>query len=101
LDHGAVIWFGNAGSGSIIQEDLKNEFFFEDAMINGKCVGEAYSKYIWLFHRDFTTGNEMSMYGPSSIRDISTIHCIYGDPNLILYSPEWSSPKPIDSIINN
>jgi len=100
LDHGAVIWFGNAGSGSVIQEDLKIEFFFKDAMINGKCIGEAYSKYIWLFHRDFTTGNEMSMYGPSSIRDISTIHCIYGDPKLILYSPEWSSPKPIDSIIN-
>ncbi|MCK4364947.1 MAG: PKD domain-containing protein [Thermoplasmatales archaeon] len=110
LDHGAVIWYGNAGSGLCPQADLLDDWFFEDAMINGLSVGEAYSKYVWLHHRDFTIPEgdpnfEESMYGPSSLYawethgGITTVHCIYGDPELILYSPEWSSPNPIDSVI--
>lgn len=107
LDHGAVMWYGNAGSGLCPQADLLDDWFFEDAMINGLTVGEAYSKHVWLHHRDFTIPEgdpnfEESMYGPSSLYGgdgITTIHCIYGDPELILYSPEWSSPNPIDSVI--
>ena len=101
LDHGAVIWYGNAGSGLTPEEDLIDYWFFEDAMIKGEPIGLAYSKYIWLHYRDFTTSDPISMYGPSTLRDIATIHCIYGDPNLIIYSPEWTSPIPIDSILNN
>ena len=105
LDHGAVVWYGNAGSGLCPQADLLDDWFFEDAMVNGLSVGAAYSKYVWLHHRDFTIPEgdpnfEESMYGPSSLYDeegITTIHCIYGDPELIVYSPEWSSPNPVDS----
>jgi hypothetical protein len=101
LDHGSVLWYGNAGSGLCPQEDLKNDWFFEDVLINGESIGKAYSKYVWLHHRDFTTNDQTSMYGSSSLRDVTTVHCIYGDPNLILYSPDWSSPNPIDSNINS
>ncbi len=101
LDHGAVIWYGNAGSGLSPEEDLIDDWFFEDAMIKGEPIGQAYSKYVWLHYRDFTTCDPTSMYGPSSMHDIATIHCIYGDPNLILYSPSWKAPVPIDSILDD
>ncbi|KYK31199.1 MAG: hypothetical protein AYK22_08150 [Thermoplasmatales archaeon SG8-52-3] len=99
LDHGAVIWYGNAGSGITPEEDLIDDWFFEDAMKKGEPIGLAYSKYVWLHYRDFTTSDPASMYGPSTLHDVATIHCIYGDPNLILYSPDWISPIPIDSIL--
>jgi hypothetical protein len=109
LDHGAVLWYGNAGSGLCPQADLFDDWFFEDAMINGLPVGAAYSKYVWLHHRDFTIPDgdlnfEESMYGPSSLYagdGITTVHCIYGDPELIIYSPEWSSPAPVDSVVES
>ena len=107
LDHGAVLWYGNAGSGLETESDFMDCCFFEDAMINGLTVGEAYSKYVWLHYRDFTIPEdapnfEDSMYGTSSLygdTGITTVQCIYGDPELIIYSPEWTSPTPIDSII--
>ncbi len=107
LDHGAVMWYGNAGSGLETEGDLMDCCFFEDAMINGLTVGAAYSKYVWLHYRDFTISEgsphfEESMYGSSSlygVEGITTVQCIYGDPELIIYSPEWSSPNPIDSMI--
>ena len=107
LDHGAVLWYGNAGSGLCPQADLLDDWFFEDALVNGEPVGQAYSKYIWLHQRDFTLSEshehfEESMYGPSSLyggEGITTIPVIYGDPELIIYSPEWSSPTAVDSII--
>jgi len=100
LDHGAVMWYGNAGSGLCPQADLLDDWFFEDAMYNGKPVGESYCEYAWLLQRDFTEIDDTSMYGPSSLygdEGITTVHCIYGDPNLIIYSPEWTSPEAIDS----
>ena len=103
LDHGAVLWYGNAGAGLSPEGDLLDQWFFQDAMINGIPVGLAYSKYIWLHYRDFTTGDMTSMYGDSSMYGgdgISTINCIYGDPNLILYSPEWTAPIPVDSVLD-
>jgi hypothetical protein len=101
LDHGAVMWYGNAGSGLCPEGDLLDEWFFEEAMIYGLPVGFAYSKFVWLHYRDFTTSDPTSMYGPSSLigdKGVTTIQCVYGDPNLILYSPDWTSPIPIDSI---
>jgi hypothetical protein len=70
-------------------------------------MGEAYSKYVWLHHRDFTIGEgnehfEETMYGPSSIygsEGITTVPVIYGDPTIIIYSPEWSEPVAIDSVM--
>ena len=101
LDHGAVVWYGNAGSGSCPQEELMNDWFFENAMVNGDPIGLAYSKNAWLHHRDFTTGDLTSMYGRSSVGEVTTVHCIYGDPALIIYSPDWIIPEPIDSTIEN
>jgi hypothetical protein len=100
LDHGALMWYGNAGSGLCPEADLMDDWFFEDALEHGIPVGRAYSEYIWLHYRDFTTGDPTAMYGSSSLYGgdgITTVHCIYGDPNLIIYSPEWTSPQAIDS----
>ncbi|MFW6119888.1 MAG: hypothetical protein ACOC80_03175 [Petrotogales bacterium] len=100
LDHGAVVWYGNAGSGLCPEADLLDDWFFEDSMLHGQPIGPAYSQYIWLHYRDFTTKDDISMYGPSSLygtEGITTVHCIYGDPNLILYSPEWTAPTPVDA----
>jgi hypothetical protein len=107
LDHGALMWYGNAGSGLCPQADLMDDWLFEDTMIHGLNVGEAYSQYVWLHQRDFTIPEgdphfEESMYGPSSLYGgdgITTIPVIYGDPNLIMYSPEWTAPAAIDSPI--
>ena len=95
LDHGAVLWYGNAGSGLCPESDLMDDKFFEDALIQGETIGQAYSKQVWLHYRDFTTQDPVSLYGPSS-RQITTVHCIYGDPTVVIYSPEWTSPVPLE-----
>jgi hypothetical protein len=100
LDHGAVSSYGNAGSGLGYEADLQDDMFFRDCMIKGEPIGIAFSHQVWLHYRDFTTSDPTSMYGPSSLysdEGITTIQCIYGDPNLIIYSPEWQSPVPIDA----
>jgi hypothetical protein len=72
-----------------------DDLFFESTMIDGENVGQAYSKQVWLHYRDFTTLDPVSMYG-SSTRQVTTVQCIYGDPTLVLFSPEWNSPVPIE-----
>jgi len=102
LDHGAVMWYGNAGSGLCPEADLMDDWMFEDALVYGESVGEAYSKYVWLHFRDFTTADPVAMYGSSTLygtEGITTVPVIYGDPNLVLYSPDWQLPSPIDSNI--
>ncbi|UCF12264.1 MAG: hypothetical protein JSW06_09515, partial [Thermoplasmatales archaeon] len=99
LDHGALLFYGNSGTGVCPQADLQDDWFFEDAIGYGDPIGIAYSKTVWLHQRDYTTGDPTAMYGPSSRHATSpntTVHCIYGDPNLIIYSPEWTSPIPVD-----
>jgi hypothetical protein len=96
LDHGAVMWYGNAGSGLCPEADLLDDEVFEDTLVYGEAVGPAYAKQVWLHYRDFTTCDDVSMYGTSSM-DITTVHCIYGDPTLIIYSPEWTAPTPTDA----
>jgi len=97
LDHGAVVNYGNAGSGLCPQADLQDDCFFEEAMLYGTPIGPAFADTVWLHYRDFTTSDPTSMYGSSSLYPITTVQCIYGDPNLILYSPEWTSPIPVDA----
>jgi hypothetical protein len=102
LDHGALLWYGNAETGSCPPADLEDDWFFEDILIHGEAIGPAYSKNIWKIYRDYTTCDPTSMYGVSSIfgdDGINTVQCIYGDPTIIIYSPEWTSPTPIDSIL--
>lgn len=95
LDHGAVLWYGNAGSGLRPEADLMDDRFFESTMLHGETVGEAYSKEVWLHYRDFTTLDPVAMYG-SSTKQVTTLQCIYGDPTLVIFSPEWTEPVPID-----
>jgi hypothetical protein len=99
LDHGAVLWYGNAGSGLSNQEDLMDEFYFEKVMVEGQSIGEAFADLVWLFYRDFTTKDPIAMYGASSLQ-VTTVHCIYGDPTLVLYSPEWVCPEPVDAVVD-
>ncbi len=106
LDHGAVVWYGNAETGSCPPSDLVDDWFFEDLLINGDSIGEAYTKHMWKIIRDFTSGDEDVMYGTSSIfryeegdDGIPSCQVIYGDPTLKIYSPEWTIPIPIDSAL--
>ena len=96
LDHGAVIFYGNAGTGLCPEADLQDDEFFTDTFIYGEPIGPAYSKQVWLHYRDFTTSDPTSMYGTSSMQ-VTTIQVIYGDPLFIVYSPEWTEPIPIDA----
>jgi hypothetical protein len=95
LDHGAALWYGNAGSGLCPEADLMDDEFFVSAMIDGETIGQAYSEEVWLHYRDFTTLDPVAMYGESTLQ-ITTLQCIYGDPTLVIFSPEWSMPVPID-----
>jgi hypothetical protein len=96
LDHGAVCWYGNANTGLCPQADLEDDNFFNDTMVYGMAIGPAFARGVWLHYRDFTTLDPTSMYGPSSMQ-VESIQVIYGDPSLIVYSPEWTSPAPIDA----
>jgi hypothetical protein len=95
LDHGAVFWAGSAGSGPVPGPDFLADQFIKDTMIYGEPIGQAFAKYVWLSYRDFTTDDPTTMYGISSM-DQEGLECIYGDPNLIIYSPDWTSPIPVD-----
>jgi hypothetical protein len=97
LEHGAVFWYGNANTGLCPEADVGDDMVFECTMVDGDSIGVAWSKQVWLHYRDFTTGDPTSMYGPSSMYPITSIQVIYGDPSLIVYSPEWQSPVPIDA----
>jgi hypothetical protein len=96
LDHGAICWYGNAGTGLCPEADLADDNFFNAVMIDGVPIGPAFSTQVWLHYRDFTTGDPTSMYGPSSAQ-VTSIQVIYGDPNLVIYSPDWNSPVPVDA----
>jgi hypothetical protein len=95
LEHGAALWYGNAGTGSCPPQDAMDDLMMHDVLVNGKSVGEAYSKYIWQYFRDYTTKDPVSLYGSSSLQ-ISHVQVIYGDPTLTVYSPEWIEPIPIN-----
>jgi hypothetical protein len=96
LDHGAVCWYGNQGTGYIAEMQKQAELLLSNVMVNGESIGPALSKYIWMYSRDYTTGDPASMYNINT--RYSSFHpCIYGDPALIIYSPEWTSPEPMDT----
>jgi hypothetical protein len=97
LEHGALFWYGNANTGLCPEADIGDDAVFDATLINGVSIGVAWSQQVWLHYRDFTTGDPTSMYGRSSLYPVSSILVIYGDPNLIIYSPEWQAPVPIDA----
>ncbi len=94
LEHGAALWYGNAGTGSCPPGDYLDDRMLHEVMVNGASIGEAYSKHAWLIYRDYTTDDPASIYGWSSTY-ISHIQVIFGDPTMVPYSPEWTEPTPI------
>jgi hypothetical protein len=99
LEHGCALWFGNGNTGRSPQEEVLDQWVFEDIMDKGLGVGEALSNYLWLHQRDYTTRDPTTIYGRSSVLDneyLANDQMIFGDPNLQIYSPEWIEPIPID-----
>jgi hypothetical protein len=96
LEHGGALWYGNCGSGYGIQTTIHDNWMFYDVLVLGKNFGESHSKYLWIFDRDFTTGDPTAMYGPSSLFQgyLSNVHALYGDPTMTCYAPHWSEPIP-------
>ena len=98
LEHGSALWYGNCGSGYVIDTMLRDNWMFYDVLVLGKNFGESHSKYLWMFDRDFTTGDPTTIYGRSSFFQggLTNVHAIYGDPTMICYSPDWIEPVPIN-----
>jgi len=94
LEHGMAFYYGNAGTGLSPQEDLLDDQWIHDMMVNGMSAGEAFSNYVWLHQRDYTTGDPTAMYGGSSLQ-VTNQQLMFGDPTMICYSPEWTEPTPI------
>ena len=94
LEHGSAVWYGNAGTGSCPPADWLDDQMLHDLLVNGDSLGEAYSKYVWLIYRDFTTRDPTTMYAWSSTY-ITHVQVIYGDPTLVLYNPQWIEPIPV------
>jgi hypothetical protein len=101
LSHGSAIWFGCAGSAYGVQDDLHNSWMFHDVLVEGKGIGESQSKYQWIFNRDFTTCDPATLYGRSSLFQLSqggltNVKVLYGDPTMTCYSPNWVEPTPVN-----
>ena len=101
LSHGSAIWYGAAGSTYGVQDDLHNSWIFEDVMVRGEGFGESESRYQWMFNRDFTTLDPTTLYGRSSLFQITmggltNVKVLYGDPNMTCYAPDWIEPSPIE-----
>ena len=94
LAHGSALSYGNAGTGLCPQADLMDDNWMRDMCIYGKSPGEAFSSYVWLHQRDYTTLDPTTLYGTSS-NQVTNMQVIFGDPTLSLYSPEWTEPTPI------
>ncbi len=94
LSHGAALCFGNAGTGLCPQADLLDDSWLRDMCIYGDSIGESFSRYVWLHQRDYTTLDPTTLYGTSSMQ-VTNMQVIFGDPTLVLYSPEWIEPSPI------
>ena len=105
LEHGAALFYGNSNTGRSPQTDMQDSWWFEDFMVRGLSIGEAHSKLLWLFDRDYTTCDPTSLYGFSSIDEADQLGdglgqvntwLIFGDPTLQVYNPLWTEPIPED-----
>jgi hypothetical protein len=94
LEHGSVLWYGNAGTGLCPQEDLLDDAWMEDMLVHGLSVGDALSNHIWKHQRDYTTDDPTAMYGSSSMT-VTNVQVVFGDPTMTCYSPEWVEPTPV------
>jgi hypothetical protein len=105
LEHGAAIYYGNSNTGRSPQTDMQDSWWFEDFMVNGISIGESQSKILWLFDRDYTTGDPTSIYGISSTdkadqygdgEGLVNTWLIFGDPCMQVYNPTWIEPAPLE-----
>jgi hypothetical protein len=94
LSHGGTICYGNIWSGLCPMSDLLDDWWTVDVFINGDSIGEAFSRYLWLFERDHTTDDPTAMYGSSSLTGDGG-QVVFGDPTMTCYSPEWIEPIPV------
>jgi len=95
LSHGAALCYGNAGTGLCPQADLLDDAWLNDVCVNGEGVGKAFSKYVWLHQRDYTTLDPTALYGSSSMQ-VTNMQVFFGDPTLTVYSPEWTESIPVN-----
>ncbi len=101
LSHGSALWYGAAGSTYGVQDDLHNEWIFHDVLVEGDSFGNSESKYQWLFNRDFTTLDPTTLYGTSTLFQLSmggltNVKVLFGDPTMTCYAPDWIEPSPIE-----
>jgi hypothetical protein len=94
LSHGAVLCYGNAGTGLCPQADLLDDAWLRDLCVNGDSAGEAFSRYMWLHQRDYTTLDPTTIYGTSSLQ-VTNVQVIFADPTITVYNPNWIEPTPI------
>jgi pre-peptidase len=102
LSHGSALWYGCAGSAYGVQDDLHNSWLFMDVLMNGDSFGASQSRYTWLFNRDFTTLDPTTLYGRSSLFQISqggltNVKVLYADPMMTCYAPDWIEPTPVEA----
>jgi len=101
LSHGSALWYGAAGSTYGVQDDLHNDWIFHDVMMYGDSFGASESRYQWLFNRDFTTLDPTTLYGRSTLFQLSSggltnVKVLYGDPTMTCYAPDWIEPTPVE-----
>jgi hypothetical protein len=94
LSHGAVLCYGNAGTGLCPQADLLDDDWIRDFCVNGDSAGEAFSRHMWLHQRDYTTLDPTTIYGSSSLQ-VTNVQQFFCDPTLTIYHPGWIEPTPI------
>jgi hypothetical protein len=99
LTHGTVVYAGCLGSGYTLVDDLYKSWILRDLLIKGYTIGEAFSTSNWIINRDYTTLDPSSIYGGATFfaDGISSNNCIFGDPTIQIYNPNWIEPLPIES----
>lgn len=106
LEHGSALFYGNSNTGRSPQTDFQDSWWFEYFMVDGVSIGQAQSEILWLFDRDYTTGDPTSIYGISSTdradqygsgEGLVNTWIILGDPSMQIYNPTWIEPVPESS----
>ena len=66
-------------------------------LIDGEPIGPAIARYQWLFDRDYTTKDPITLYGRSTWFQggLTNEKVFFGDPGIQIYSPYWTEPTPV------
>jgi hypothetical protein len=99
MNHGAVGYYGNCGTGIGGINDAWDQVILARAFLEGMNIGDSISRDMWKWDRDYTTLDPVSLYGSMSMRMLS-LTVYFGDPGLYVYSPDhWAEPEPIESAL--